>query len=101
MSTSGLQLKLDGLEAVADKYGPDMVKAQLVAQLIGMHGEIITIEDVRDAFRQNYGYELRIGNAFGAIFRDGQWEHKGYCKAKRPEAHARTISMWGLKNGRI
>jgi hypothetical protein len=62
-----------------------------------MRGEIITAEDVRRGFRENYKYELAIGNGMGAIFADGQWECMGFTRAKRPEAHARMIRQWRLK----
>jgi hypothetical protein len=96
MLVTGEQLKLEGLELAAKKYGPDLVRAKLVAELLGMRGEVITSEDVREGFIEQYQRELKIGNAMGAIF-DEKWQSVGYTKAKRPKARARAIQQWQLK----
>jgi hypothetical protein len=56
---------------------------------------------VRHAFRLKHERELEIGNAIGGLFDNGhgktKFEHVGYAKAKRPEAHARILKTWRLK----
>jgi hypothetical protein len=92
------QLKLDGLEAVASKYGPDLIRAQIVAEFLGMKGETVNSDMVREAFRDNYGRELRIGNAMGALFRDDpHWVCVGFAKSTRKQSQGRVIAQWRLK----
>lgn len=96
MST-GEQLKLAGIEKAAAKHGPDMVRAQLVAQMLGMDGSLVTADAVRDEFQKHYARPLKVGNALGRLFLDRKWELIGFIRSKRPESHSRMIRTWRLK----
>jgi hypothetical protein len=91
------QMKLAGMDQSARKHKPDLTRAQMVAQMLGMDGTIVTADDVRKGFFEHYDRPLKIGNAIGSLFADGKWELVGYVKSKRPEARHRVIQTWRLK----
>lgn len=93
----GEQLKIEGIELTASKHLPDLVRAQEVARLMGLLGNPITSDDVREAFFCRYGRELQIGSAIGALFEERRWECVGRVKSKRPQSHARYICSWKLR----
>jgi hypothetical protein len=95
--TTGTQLKLEGLDRAVKKHGPDMARAQLVAQMLGMDGSLVTADNVREAFSKHYQRPLKVGNALGRLFLDGKWDLMGFIRSKRPESHSRTIRTWRLK----
>lgn len=95
--TTGTQLKLEGLDRAIKKHGPDMMRAQLVAEMLGMGGELVTADDVRAEFLKHYQRPLKVGNALGRLFLTRKWELAGFIRSKRPESHSRMIRTWRLK----
>jgi len=94
----GEQLKLAGIERAVRKYEPDLVRAQGIAELIGIGGRLVSSDEVREMFAAKYERPLQIGNAAGAIFRDKTvWMFVDRVKSTRKEAHARWISRWRLR----
>ena len=91
------QLKIDGMELSASKYGPDLCRAQLVAEMLGLGGELVTSDAVRAAFFEHYQRELKIGNALGSLFEADKWECVGRVKSHRAEAHGRYIGQWRMR----
>jgi hypothetical protein len=94
---TGLQLKIEGMELATSKYQPDFYRAQLVAQFLGMAGELVDADMVRETFFQKYNRHLRIGNAMGSLFLNKRWEWSGFTRSTRLGSHARTIRTWRLK----
>jgi hypothetical protein len=94
------QLKLSGMERAAKKYQADLIRAQMIAETLGMAGELITTDDVRRMFQEHYNRPLKIHNAMGSIFDHSKWEFCGFVRSNRPEAHARMIRTWRLKKHR-
>lgn len=94
---TGEQLKLEGIEKAAKHAGPDMMRAQLVAEMLGMAGELVTADDVRAEFEKHYQRPLKVGNALGRLFLTRKWELMGFVRSKRAESHSRMIRTWRLK----
>jgi hypothetical protein len=97
MTATGEQLRIEGMELAASKYQPDFYRAQLVAQFLGMGGELVDADMVRETFFAQYNRHLRIGNAMGSLFLNKKWEFAGFIRSKRAGSHARTIRTWQLK----
>lgn len=93
----GDQLQLEGLEKAVAKYGPEMGRALLCAELLAMDGSEITTDNVRDKYAEIYGKPLEVGNALGSLFKTDAWVFTGRVKSKRKEAHGRFICSWRLK----
>lgn len=92
------QLKMTGLELAASKHQADLTRAQDVAELLGMVFDVVNSDDVRQAFFERHGRELKIGNGMGSIFANRKkWVCVGHVKSKRDSSHARTIATWKLK----
>jgi hypothetical protein len=91
------QLKMAGMERAAKKYEADLIRAQMVAEVLGHGGALVTSDDVRSAFFDHYQRELKIHNAMGSIFTKDKWELAGFVRSKRPESHARMIRTWRMK----
>lgn len=36
-------------------------------------------------------------NLWGAVFADDRFEHRGFVQSRRPQAHARYLRVWGLR----
>jgi hypothetical protein len=94
---TGEQLKLEGMEEAAQTHGLDLVRAQLIAQVLGMGDMLVTADDVRAEFLKHYDRELDIGNGMGSVFVRKNWSCVGRVKSKRPEARSRWISQWRRK----
>ena len=89
------QLKLTGLDQAAKHYRPDFLRAQAIADLLGMVMPVVTADDVREAFLEKYQRELKIGNAMGKLFFDKKkWEYAGHVKSKRGAARGRWLFQW-------
>jgi hypothetical protein len=95
--STGEQLKLAGIEKAFKKHGPEMVRAQLVAEMLGMAGDLVTADDVRAEFQKHYQRPLKVGNALGRLFLNRKWELMGFVRSKRAESHSRMIRTWRLK----
>jgi len=91
------QLKLRGMEVAASRHKPDLIRAQMIAAIIGIGGNIVTSDDVREKFLDNYSRELNIGCAMGSLFDPDKWEKVGMVKSKRLSARRRYIGQWRLK----
>lgn len=91
------QLKMSGMERAAKKYEADLIRAQLVAEVLGHGGGLVTSDDVRKAFFDHYQRELKIHNAMGSLFSKDKWDLAGFIRSKRPESHARMIRTWRMK----
>ena len=91
------QLKISGMERAANKYEADLIRAQMVAEVLGHGGALVNSDDVRKAFFDHYQRELKIHNAMGSIFTRDKWELAGFIRSKRAESHARMIRNWKLK----
>lgn len=95
---SGTQMKLEGLELTASRNKADLQRAQLIAELVGGLGRIVTADDVRELFFEQHHRPLAIGNAMGKIFCNAKkWECVGRVKSKRPSSHTRYVSQWQLR----
>lgn len=98
MTHSATQLKLEGIERAASHHGPDLKRAQQIAELMAGLGRIITADDVRDLFFEHHHRPLDIGNAMGSLFANKKrWECVGRIRSKRPGSHARWVSQWQLR----
>jgi hypothetical protein len=97
--TTGTQLKLEGLEKAASRHAVDLRRAQQIAELIAGFGKPITSDDVRWAFYEHQGRDLKIGNAIGSLFANKKkWEWVGRVKSARVSSHARYVSQWRLRD---
>lgn len=94
---SGKQLLLKGLESAASHHAADLKRAQIIAELMGGMGLVITADDVRDLFFEQHHRPLDIGNAMGSLFQRKKWECVGRVKSKRPSSHTRYVSQWQLR----
>ena len=94
---SGKQLLLAGLESAASHHAADLKRAQIIAEMLGMDGSLVTADNVRGEFTKHYQRPLTIGNALGRLFLTRIWEWAGFVRSKRPESHARMIRTWRLK----
>jgi hypothetical protein len=83
---------LTGLKRASAAHKESLMAAQFVAELLGAKQETITIEDV-----SSYISPKALGNAAGAVFRNGPWEFVGYERSSRLERQAGTIGRWRLK----
>jgi hypothetical protein len=90
-------LKLKGMLQAASHHRPDLIRAQRIAETIGAGGQVITSDDVREKFLDNFERELNIGCAMGSLFDPNKWEKVGMVKSKRVSAHCRYIGQWRLK----
>ena len=94
------QLKMSGMERAAKKYEADLIRAQMVAEVLGHGGNLVTSDDVRLAFFDHYQRELKIHNAMGSLFSKDKWDLAGFTRSKRPESHARMIRTWRMKGAK-
>jgi hypothetical protein len=63
-------------------------------------GGEVTADDAQEWLIANGHAESALGNAAGAIFRDGHFQCTGKAiKSKRTEAQARRVMVWRLKVG--
>jgi hypothetical protein len=92
---TGEQLRIKGMDQAASKFDVDLTRAQLIAEMLGMGGMLVNVDDVRKAFLEHYHRPLKIGNAAGSIF--AGWECVGFVRSTRPEARSRMIRTWKAK----
>lgn len=92
----GDALKQIGLNLVSAHNEDFLAVMRAHARVIAMEQGEVTTDDLQ-AYAARIGLEPQHPNAWGAIFRQGEGFKKiGYRKSRRPKAHARMISVWGI-----
>lgn len=85
-----------GIEAVALSNEEFVYVARRIAIELGIARRRVTADDVREACARR-GIEPKSYNAWGAIFRDGNWEPKGFTRSKQVQGHGNIIREWEYK----
>jgi hypothetical protein len=69
-------------------------RARQVAHRLGMRGDEVTIDDVREHIEPPPGKDPRV---MGAVFLKSEWESVGYRRSTRKECHNRPIAIFRMK----
>lgn len=94
---TGLQLKLDGLNAVEGANGFALAQLRDQAMLVARsHGDVSS-DDLR-GWADHERIILSSPNAWGAVFRDPRFTRIGMIRSTYPSNHARFISTYALTN---
>jgi hypothetical protein len=91
---TGEQLRDEALAAIEARRHSWLQKARLEAMMIVRQRKTVTINDVRKVIKLPEDFSP---NTWGAVFKCKDFKAIGYEKANHPEAHARVIRIYTLK----
>jgi hypothetical protein len=91
---TGEQLRDEGLALIEAKRHDWLQKARLEAMMIARQRKTVTINEVREVIQLPEDFSP---NTWGAVFKCKDFKAIGYEKASHPEAHARVIRIYTLK----
>lgn len=85
-----------GIEAVSLSNKEFINKARRIAVDLGVSQGVVTADDLRKACEKK-GIEPKSSNAWGAVFRDGNWTPDGFIRSKQVQGHGNLIRVWRYK----
>ena len=71
-------------------------RCRALAVQIARHKGTVSINDIRDLVSAPPGVSPSV---FGAVFKGRQWQVVGITQATHPQAHARLIRIYAIKQG--
>ena len=90
-------LKSQGISNAEAGNMTELQAARVIAKSHPRAYRGITADDV-NMLREEMGLTSPLGNASGALFKDGGWETTGeWRKAERISSHSRMLRVWRLK----
>lgn len=91
-------VKRRGMTMAAEHRVDVLEKARAIAELRGLTGAHVTIDDVQAELIEQEIDPKMLGNAAGSVFKGGEWEMVGYQLSERVSRHKGLIRVWRLKN---
>ena len=98
-AAAGSQARDAGMKIAAEHRKSTLGFAQHIAEQIAQDrsDRTCTIDDVI-GWLASHGYDWKLGNASGSVFRGKMWQNTGRrLKSSRVSNHSREIRVWQLK----
>ena len=96
-AVTGIQRREAGKDSVSANCEAFLGIIREEAKRIVLEQGKVTCDDLR-RYASTRGIEPEHQNAWGAVFRGGEWECVGHCQSTVPSTHAREIKVWRLKS---
>ena len=87
-----------GIESVISNNECFVATMRGCARIIARRKGAVSCDDLRQLAGE-YGIQPNHENAWGGIFRGGEWVPVGRIKSKVPSNQAREIKTWALRSG--
>ncbi|TEU01987.1 MAG: hypothetical protein E3J29_00215 [Dehalococcoidia bacterium] len=98
LALDGLQRRDDALELLEKNRAMWLFNARNVAAMVcRLHGQVMA-DDIRARCPIPEGWDHRV---VGAVFSDRRFVKMGYQATERPEAHARPIAIFKLRQDTV
>ena len=98
-AAAGSQARDTGMAIAAENRNEPLFVAQCIAVWIAENrpDRTVTIDDVIGHLA-SHGYDWKLGNASGSVFRGKMWQDTGRrLKSSRVSNHRREIRVWQLR----
>lgn len=93
-----LSLRDRGIEQVSLNNASFLETMRGVARMICREKGEVTADDIREWAKQ-HSIEPTHKNCWGAIFKNGEFESKGFVRSKQVSGRGNWIMVWRLKSG--
>lgn len=90
----------EGIAKVAGKNGTFISTGRGIARLVYRRKGYVTMDQVRPILERR-GLRPTHHNAYGAIFRSGEFKPIGYTVSKQVQGHGNKVLKWKVKGGMV